>query len=345
MSLNDCKEEKKPTLKLFKEDEEENVIEDNKNCFLYCDKNNCLSDDFFLWQNDTKEDKHKSSIDFNLTDKNLHEFLNNDLIKALDNDLNEPEDLDEASDSNSANAYINGNSEFTSNTSSPEPEIKFPKNVKNIDMNLNAEKDQDEKDSINVNDLSINFKKLDNKLNNINEHNSNINNSINNVNVNKIDNLDNIKDDINILNDPLFAPLYFPKTMKNKIEEIKQGDKEINEQNILENKGEKKNNSIRNKFDDDVEPIIMMPMINTEEKTKLPFEIRIGDWICFFCNNLNFSFRMKCNKCGVLKKSNTLLYGKKFNNNLNKKYNFKDSLNNGNLGQYAANDINNNNNF
>jgi hypothetical protein len=345
MSINDCKEEKKPTLKLFKEDEEENVIEDNKNCFLYCDKNNCLYDDFFLKQNDTKEDKHKSSIDLNLTDKNLHEFLNNDLIKALDNDLNEPEDLEEASDSNSANA--NGNSEFTSNASSPEPEIKFPKNVKNIDMNLNAEKEQDEKDSINVNNLSVNFKKIDNKLNKTNEHNSNINNSINNVNVNKIDNLDNIKDDINILNDPLFAPLYFPKTMRNKFEEIKQEDKEINEQNILDNKGEKKNNSIRNKFDDDVEPIVMMPIMNKEEKTKLPFEIRVGDWICLYCNNLNFSFRIKCNRCGLLRKSTNYLLKQKYN--MNYQYmncnNFNDGYNtnvnyNGDYNLYQ--NINNN---
>ena len=51
----------------------------------------------------------------------------------------------------------------------------------------------------------------------------------------------------------------------------------------------------------------MMPMINTEEKTKLPFEIRIGDWICLYCNNLNFSFRVKCNRCGLLRKSTNYL--------------------------------------
>ena len=36
-------------------------------------------------------------------------------------------------------------------------------------------------------------------------------------------------------------------------------------------------------------------------KVKKPFEIREGDWTCFHCNNLNFSFRLKCNRCGLSK--------------------------------------------
>ena len=27
-----------------------------------------------------------------------------------------------------------------------------------------------------------------------------------------------------------------------------------------------------------------------------PFQ-REGDWICNYCNNLNFAFRKKCNRC------------------------------------------------
>lgn len=34
-------------------------------------------------------------------------------------------------------------------------------------------------------------------------------------------------------------------------------------------------------------------------KAKKPFEIREGDWTCFDCHNLNFSFRKKCNRCGL----------------------------------------------
>lgn len=36
-----------------------------------------------------------------------------------------------------------------------------------------------------------------------------------------------------------------------------------------------------------------------EQKAKKPFEIREGDWTCFDCHNLNFSFRKKCNRCGL----------------------------------------------
>ena len=83
----------------------------------------------------------------------------------------------------------------------------------------------------------------------------------------------------------------------------------------MEIKKEKKNSSLKNKFDDNVEPTIMLSMINTEEKTKLPSEIRVGDWICLYCNNLNFSFRIKCNRCGLLRKSSTHLLKKKFHKN------------------------------
>ena len=43
-------------------------------------------------------------------------------------------------------------------------------------------------------------------------------------------------------------------------------------------------------------------LIFRKKKGKKYNEARSGDWICFFCQNLNFSFRIKCNRCGVLKK-------------------------------------------
>ena len=38
-----------------------------------------------------------------------------------------------------------------------------------------------------------------------------------------------------------------------------------------------------------------------KRKKRYSFEIREGDWGCKKCNNLNFSFRIKCNRCGVEK--------------------------------------------
>ena len=319
MNKNECKEEKMSTFKLFKE--EGDLIKDNHNCFIYCNKNDCLYDDFFFKQKETKIinnlDKNKSSIDLNLTEKNLHAFLNNDLIKALDNDSDDSNEIDDGSDSNSANAYIAGNSEFSSNASSPEPNIRLPKNVENIDMNLNVEKDYS-KD--NINNMSENVDNLNNKNINNNNITNNINiSNVNNGNVinNKLDNIDYIKDDnINILKYPRFTPLNLPKKMDNNIEDGKQEEEsdENNEHKILEKRKARKNNILRNKFDDDVEPTIMLSIMNNEEKTKLPLEIRVGDWICLYCNNLNFSFRIKCNRCGLLRKSSNCLLKRKYNN-------------------------------
>ena len=317
MSKNEYKEEKMSTFKLFKE--EGDLIKDNHNCFIYCDKNDCLYDDFFFKQKEAKIinnlDKNKSSIDLNLTEKNLHDFLNKDLIKALDNDSDASNEIDDDSNSNSAKAYIGENSEFTSNASSPEPNIRLPKNVKNIDMNLNVEKDFSIDNKNNINNISENVDNLNNK----NFNNNNITNNFNNGNINNIiiDNIDYIKDkNINILNDPRFTPLNLPKKMNNKIEERKQEQEreENNEHKILEKKKTRKNNILRNKFDDDVEPKIMLSMVNNEERTKLPLEIRAGDWICLYCNNFNFSFRIKCNRCGLLRKSTDCLLKQKYNN-------------------------------
>jgi len=32
-------------------------------------------------------------------------------------------------------------------------------------------------------------------------------------------------------------------------------------------------------------------------QTKTQSQTRDGDWVCYNCNNLNFSFRKKCNRC------------------------------------------------
>jgi hypothetical protein len=47
-----------------------------------------------------------------------------------------------------------------------------------------------------------------------------------------------------------------------------------------------------------------------KKKTQKKFESREGDWNCYFCKNLNFSFRKKCNKCGILKKDSESLHDK-----------------------------------
>ena len=44
---------------------------------------------------------------------------------------------------------------------------------------------------------------------------------------------------------------------------------------------------------------------------------RTGDWVCFKCNNLNFSFRTNCNRCHLTKSENQrLMYQQKYVQNL-----------------------------
>ena len=47
---------------------------------------------------------------------------------------------------------------------------------------------------------------------------------------------------------------------------------------------------------------------------KTHFVERQGDWICMRCKNLNFSFRVICNRCKILKGESDLLYDEHLQN-------------------------------
>jgi hypothetical protein len=281
---------------------DKSIKEDNKNisdydkCFLYEDNEDCQKEDNLLKEKGVNEfplfSKLKNSTDLNITDKNLHKFLGEDLINALNNDLVDPEENSDSSDSNISNGYITGSSECTSKSNSPEFSLKFPKIEKDINMSLNLE-------------------------------------SILKQNENDND-LDDIKEKIKFLNDPSFTPMIIPPKMNEKLEEeiIK---KEFKGNDQKDEKKETKNNPLKNKFDDNVEPLIMPSMLNKEVKTKLPLEIRAGDWICNFCNNLNFSFRVKCNRCGLLRKSTSHIIRYNYINN---KYQYMGNYDNYNDGYF-----------
>ena len=63
-----------------------------------------------------------------------------------------------------------------------------------------------------------------------------------------------------------------------------------------------------NKFDGNKKYQVLVPftVLKKNTKTKKPFEIREGDWTCSNCNNLNFSFRVKCNRCYISKEQSEL---------------------------------------
>ena len=62
-----------------------------------------------------------------------------------------------------------------------------------------------------------------------------------------------------------------------------------------------KQNNQKNKFDSNRRK---NQNLKKEGKKKKHFEIKDGDWTCGECNNLNFSFRNKCNRCGLPKELN-----------------------------------------
>ena len=88
-------------------------------------------------------------------------------------------------------------------------------------------------------------------------------------------------------NNPLDAPVYIPqkfKSLKFNQKPKRIGDNDINNVNLDKNNNNEDNNEDKK-----------------EEKYKKPFEIREGDWTCEFCYNLNFAFRTRCNRCGLIK--------------------------------------------
>ena len=90
-------------------------------------------------------------------------------------------------------------------------------------------------------------------------------------------------------NDILFSSLH---NHNNNNQNINQEE----EENVKLNDSKDKNNNIFNEENCD----IIIP-IRKKKKNKKNFEVREGDWTCYFCKNLNFSFRKKCNRCGVNK--------------------------------------------
>mgnify|MGYP002624758293 CR=1 FL=1 len=90
------------------------------------------------------------------------------------------------------------------------------------------------------------------------------------------------------------------------------------QQNIHENKFDGKKFNL----------IIPIQTLKKNQKMKKPFEIREGDWTCSDCSNLNFAFRVKCNRCGISKEVSEQ---KRINNNNEQEQgnnNIKDNLNN-----------------
>ena len=212
---------------------------------------------------DSESPQIKFSIDLpNAPKQRLHEYLNNDLLNALDvspsiSKINSgiPENLqnlNDIGDNNPNNLY--GFSLYPQSQSNNQ-------NVGNdINNNYNFQNPKVNNDNYNYqNNFNYNY-----QINN-NAYYPNYNNNYTNLNYN--------------INNP---KIFIPSKLRN------------NEQNNKQNNNNKKEpqNNGKNKFDNGKK---------NKQKNKKFFEVREGDWRCSQCNNLNFSFRNKCNRCGLAK--------------------------------------------
>lgn len=91
-----------------------------------------------------------------------------------------------------------------------------------------------------------------------------------------------------------------------------------------------------------VKSIKYVPSKKAKDTKKKPFEIREGDWTCMECNNLNFAFRTKCNRCGLSKDASINkcyevqknIINQNINNNMNNNIRY-------NVGQAQQNNMQN----
>ena len=303
-SNSSSKNEENEKLSEKREDKKDSSFSDNIgfNKLFTLDEYNQINSDNLnkketVQTNINKEEdlKNKLSIDLSHVNKKiLHNFLNEDLIDAIDKSLDDPIDNHKISDiSNNENE-----TNYSQNNLSNDNDIF--NNLSNMNNNLNFYPQ-------NINSIhnSISFfPKINNKNEEMNINNKNYN-IIQNVN-NKEENNKDIKKLVDYFgnNNPLDAPVYIPQKFKSLKFNQKPNKIESNDtnHNNLDNNNNKENNNDSDK---------------KEEQYKKPFEIREGDWTCEFCYNLNFAFRTRCNRCGLIKDFMQINNNLSLNNNNN----------------------------
>jgi hypothetical protein len=241
--------------------------------------------------------QYKFSIDMpNVSKTRLNEYLNNDLLNALDQSpsiskINSgiPENVQNINnngDNNPNNLY--GFSLY-SQTNNQNFGNKNP-NLQNPNMN-------------NQNNFNYNYP---NNTNNNNINYKNYNNNYIKLNYNQ-----NIFIPAKYRNNEQYKKLlqnHMNNQMNNQINNQinnqmnNQMNNQINNQmnnqmnNQINNNKKETQKSNKNKFDNSKK---------NKQKGKKFFEVREGDWKCSHCNNLNFSFRNKCNRCNLSKELST----------------------------------------
>jgi hypothetical protein len=267
----------------------------------------------------------------NIENKNIYtknnqyiEFINNN-FNINNNRISYPKNIKRNSILNNSNITEFNNSE---------------KNVNNkINYNINNILNQNNF-NVNLQNKNTNFSNKNNKMNNLNniENMFNLNNKIDHKYFNQqniITNDSNIQNYSNLNNLENKFSYNSPLSCKNNYLLYTQNDQKNNKFNIINSNFNTKvfnnciesNKNIFNPQNKNIESdkgniFNHYNKINTdkysnlsnEKPKKKPFLERIGDWVCFKCKNLNFSFRQACNRCQQAKYDN-----EKLNDNSNNK--------------------------
>lgn len=297
----------------------------------------------------------KFSIDMpGISKQRLHEYLNEDLLKELDESPNIPNvnngnievsplNVKESGPNNPNNLFNFSLYPSSTNENSDKKLengiIKTQEELNKINLfNNNYDKNR------NTNCLNIeNLMSTNKNINNINNifnmnNNSNLNNIFNyenptdmgimNPNLNSLGNKESIlntyEEPFNPKNIAHFSsalnvnqPVYVPKQLRG-MDLSQSEDKVAGSNNFINNNNNNNNNKLifnktsknekanqKNKFTGSNFQNNIKSFNNSQnskkDKYKKPFEIRLGDWTCSECHNLNFSFRNKCNRCGLPK--------------------------------------------
>ena len=348
-----------------------NDINNNENIIpISDDMMNGSNNDLFQFSlyNNNNSGNAKNEKENNINNKENNTLKNNpidELIKISENNeeknknQNQKEE-DDFNDNGIMDSFIPTNSNLNNMQSIGENTNDFNNN---INININYIKNKDEIRNIKDDEGGGNKKNVitreninqenKNTFSNINNNtNTNINNTINNntnnnTNTNTSNNLNN-NNNINYNK--------FNQNIENKAE-LGEGRKVNTSKNYIPSHMQHpyiahmpfpyqaqqhiiqalQPNIHENKFDGNKKFNLIIPIqtMKKNPKMKKPFEIREGDWTCSDCGNLNFSFRVKCNRCGILKEVSE---EKKLNNN-----NEQDQKNN-NIKDNNNNTNNNNNN-
>ena len=253
---------------------------------------------------------YKFSIDMpNVSKQRLHEYLSDDLLNAIESSPNikninsgidnkKPEEDNKDTNLYGFSLYPSLNNNYIDSINN--------NNTINDSLSYNNKNNFSNKN----NELYVNFK---NNNNNIKE---NISNKINNSNINFQYNKINKSTNLNIGNTSIndTNKTFSKKTKKNK---------QLLSSNIETNVNNLKINDIRdNKSKTNINNNNILNNKNNKRMKKV-FVYRNGDWTCNQCNNLNFGFRNKCNRCGIPKElslrinmqSLLLIYNQNNNNN------------------------------